>query len=358
MYIEGKKLEDMEKEELFSLLNEAIDKTRSKREEEVINQWKLQTTYMIKDLDNIIPEVVYHVLNCFRWSFSQSGKSFIIEKSVKFTVFTDDIMGLIKSTTGNVIFSYVINPDSTRLLLIDVKINTSFLSKENLSIELKESDIIRVGDRFYKYDKVEVSKYGITPTYFKMDSYNLSAGFEVKLGTGRCRELGSIKAIVAVDKETMGIGFNNLLPWKISEDLKRFKYLTSDCNVVMGYNTMLSLGNPLPNRDNYVIVNSLEDKVLDGFIKIVKSNLNAVVEFISEERNTWVIGGSKTYKLLEELIDFWSITYIKGNNIKCNSFLDINLDKFESIYTSRIYDNDDFSWHYKVYERVNNRHPI
>lgn len=102
-----------------------------------------------------------------------------------------------------------------------------------------------------------------------------------------------IKAIVAVDKETMGIGFNNQLPWRISEDLKRFKSLTSNCNVIMGYNTMLSLGKPLPNRVNYVIVNSLEDKILDGFRKIIKSDLISTIRFISEKRNTCIIGGSK-----------------------------------------------------------------
>lgn len=160
-----------------------------------------------------------------------------------------------------------------------------------------------------------------------------------------------IKAIVAVDKETMGIGFNNQLPWRISEDLKRFKELTTNCNVVMGYNTMLSLGKPLPNRDNYVIINSLEDKLLDGFKKIVKSDLIPMVEFISEKKMTWVIGGSKTYKLLEELIDFWFITYIKGKDIKCDSFLDIDLNKFKSIETTSTNENDNFSWYYENYSR-------
>lgn len=167
-----------------------------------------------------------------------------------------------------------------------------------------------------------------------------------------------IKAIVAVDKETMGIGFNNQLPWRISEDLKRFKSLTSNCNVIMGYNTMLSLGKPLPNRDNYVIINSLEDKLLDGFKKIVKSDLIPMVEFISEKKMTWVIGGSKTYKLLEELIDFWFITYIKGKDIKCDSFLDIDLNGFESIETTSTNENDNFSWYYETYQRVNIKHPI
>ena len=42
------------------------------------------------------------------------------------------------------------------------------------------------------------------------------------------------------------IGNNNKLPWNISEDLKRFKELTSENIIVMGRKTFDSIGRPLP----------------------------------------------------------------------------------------------------------------
>ena len=49
------------------------------------------------------------------------------------------------------------------------------------------------------------------------------------------------------------IGGGNTLLWHISEDLKRFKALTTGHPVVMGRKTFESLGRPLPNRTNVVV---------------------------------------------------------------------------------------------------------
>lgn len=49
------------------------------------------------------------------------------------------------------------------------------------------------------------------------------------------------------------IGKNNALPRHYSEDLQHFKKITTGHIIVMGYNTYLSLGRPLPNRRNIVL---------------------------------------------------------------------------------------------------------
>ena len=62
-------------------------------------------------------------------------------------------------------------------------------------------------------------------------------------------------AVFAVDA-TGGLGNKGSLPWpNDSEDLKRFKKITTDNIVVMGRKTWDSLGSrkPLPNRLNVVV---------------------------------------------------------------------------------------------------------
>ncbi len=49
------------------------------------------------------------------------------------------------------------------------------------------------------------------------------------------------------------IGNKNALPWHYSEDLKHFKNITTGHVIVMGSNTYLSIGRPLPNRRNIVL---------------------------------------------------------------------------------------------------------
>ena len=49
------------------------------------------------------------------------------------------------------------------------------------------------------------------------------------------------------------IGSDNALPWRLPEDLKRFKALTLGHPVIMGRKTYESIGRPLPGRRNIVI---------------------------------------------------------------------------------------------------------
>ena len=67
------------------------------------------------------------------------------------------------------------------------------------------------------------------------------------------RILRNISIIVAIARNN-AIGKENRLLWHLSDDLKRFKKLTSGHTLIMGRNTFLSLPNgALPNRRHIVI---------------------------------------------------------------------------------------------------------
>ena len=72
----------------------------------------------------------------------------------------------------------------------------------------------------------------------------------------------SIKLICAFSKNNV-IGNENKLPWNLSEDLKRFKKLTSNNLIVMGRKTFDSIGRPLTNRKNIDLSNNLNLEI-DG----------------------------------------------------------------------------------------------
>ncbi len=61
-----------------------------------------------------------------------------------------------------------------------------------------------------------------------------------------------ISIIVAVD-EDWGIGLKNQVPWRLSQDLKRFKQITSGHHLLMGRKTYESIGYPLPGRISIII---------------------------------------------------------------------------------------------------------
>lgn len=149
-----------------------------------------------------------------------------------------------------------------------------------------------------------------------------------------------IKAIVAMSIDNRGIGKDNKLPWHIPGDLKHFKEMTLGCMVVMGYNTMMSLPKPLPNRTNIVLVRDANDEVPEGFTKVVESDaVNLLKDLSVRGESIWIIGGAKTYKLFEDVIDEWCITHVSAPGTEFDTYLDIDLDRYndpEALYKGGI----------------------
>jgi dihydrofolate reductase len=72
-----------------------------------------------------------------------------------------------------------------------------------------------------------------------------------KILSSRVTEL-KFSIIVAVAENGV-IGSGNQLPWRLPDDLKRFKALSLGKPIVMGRKTFDSIGRPLPGRLNIVI---------------------------------------------------------------------------------------------------------
>lgn len=72
------------------------------------------------------------------------------------------------------------------------------------------------------------------------------------------------KCIIAAIADNGAIGKDNDLLWHIAEDMKYFRRTTTGNPVVMGYRTFLSIGRPLPKRDNIVISTRSWDDVPEG----------------------------------------------------------------------------------------------
>ena len=70
-----------------------------------------------------------------------------------------------------------------------------------------------------------------------------------------------LKAIAAASLNRV-IGKDGDLPWRLPEDLKWFKEITSGHAILMGRKTWESLGRPLPNRRNLILSRSLKATII------------------------------------------------------------------------------------------------
>ena len=100
------------------------------------------------------------------------------------------------------------------------------------------------------------------------------------------------KAIAAMSSNRI-IGRDGALPWRLPEDLKFFRTVTTGHAVVMGRKTWESLGRPLPNRRNIVLSRGMGP--VDG-AEVVRSVEE--LDALGLEGDVFVIGGAEIYRLL------------------------------------------------------------
>lgn len=103
------------------------------------------------------------------------------------------------------------------------------------------------------------------------------------------------------------VGKNNKLPWHYSQDLQHFKKITTGHIVVMGYNTFLSIGKPLPNRRNIV----LSKKAVE-WLEAYTSIENMIKQLESENiQEIFIIGWTSIYRQFLPIADSMYLTEIK-----------------------------------------------
>jgi dihydrofolate reductase len=97
--------------------------------------------------------------------------------------------------------------------------------------------------------------------------------------------------IAAYDRK-LAIGKQQQLPWRLPNDLKRFKALTTGHPILMGRRTFESIGKPLPHRQNLVL--SRQALSIAG-AQVVHSLSEALA--LAQGEQVFVIGGSELYTL-------------------------------------------------------------
>ncbi len=118
-----------------------------------------------------------------------------------------------------------------------------------------------------------------------------------------------ISLIVAAATNNV-IGRDGGLPWHLSEDLKRFKRLTSGKPIIMGRLTYESIGKPLQGRRN-IVVSSRKDLEIDG-CEVVATPDDAL-KLTAGAEEVMVIGGGKIYEQMLPMADRIHLTRVHAS---------------------------------------------
>jgi dihydrofolate reductase len=158
----------------------------------------------------------------------------------------------------------------------------------------------------------------------------------------------TLRMIVAMARNG-GIGKSGTIPWHYSEDLKRFRTLTSGCPIIMGRNTWNSLPKqPLPKRLNIVLTRdptrvmpicesvrvacSPEEAIQIAEHYYRTKSINEVIRTQHSSPNVWVIGGQAVYETFihHPLLSHLDCTIVP-ENVECDTFFVPIPDRFTGL---------------------------
>lgn len=121
-----------------------------------------------------------------------------------------------------------------------------------------------------------------------------------------------IAFIVAVAENGV-IGRGGTLPWHVPSDLKTFKRLTLGKPVIMGRKTYVSIGKPLPGRDNIVVTRDAGFNAEGVEVAATIDEALAIARRKAAERGVdeiMVIGGAQIYAASLSMADRIYLTRI------------------------------------------------
>jgi dihydrofolate reductase len=120
-----------------------------------------------------------------------------------------------------------------------------------------------------------------------------------------------VTLIVAMTDDGV-IGIDGQLPWRLPEDLRRFKAATLGKPVVMGRKTFESIGRPLPQRHNIVLTRQVGFSARDPAVTVV-STLEAALQAAGDVPEVMIIGGAEIYQLALPLAQRIILTRVHAN---------------------------------------------
>lgn len=115
-------------------------------------------------------------------------------------------------------------------------------------------------------------------------------------------------SIIVCHDQNLVIGHDNKMPWHLPNDLKRVKALTTGNTIVMGRNTFLSLGKPLPNRKNVVLTTDSQFKA-EG-VEVI----HHIDDIKRLEGHVFIFGGQKLYEQMMDEVDDMYVTVIEAKH--------------------------------------------
>ena len=157
----------------------------------------------------------------------------------------------------------------------------------------------------------------------------------------------TLSLIAAMDRKRV-IGRDNALPWRLPEDLRYFRRMTTGHAVIMGRRNHESIGRPLPGRANIVITG--QANYLAPGCTVVHDLDSAFKACAPGESEAFIIGGGHLYHETIAVADRIYLTLIPREIHGDTFFPEFSESDFE-IIESGFFEGIE-PYHFYIYERA------
>lgn len=139
-----------------------------------------------------------------------------------------------------------------------------------------------------------------------------------------------VSLIAAVAKNGV-IGDRGRVPWRLSDDLRRFQRLTLGHVLLMGRRTFDSIGRPLPGRRTIVLSRSA-DWSAEG-VEVAR-DVDQALRLAAPAPELFVAGGEEIYRLLLPRADRLLITWVEAAPPGDARWPEVEWEQFERVEES------------------------
>jgi len=156
--------------------------------------------------------------------------------------------------------------------------------------------------------------------------------------------------LIAAMSENRVIGRGGGLPWRLPDDLKRFKRLTAGHHVIMGRRTFETLGRPLPNRIN-IVISRRPEYAPEGVH--IAHDLDEALRLAAADPDPFILGGGEVYALALPRADRLELTLIHADIEGDTYFPEFDPADWTLIHDERHEPDErhEYAYSFRTYER-------
>ncbi len=133
------------------------------------------------------------------------------------------------------------------------------------------------------------------------------------------------KVLLAAVDRNLAIGRNGSLLYRVPEDLRRFRRLTTGQVVLCGRKTLESFpnGGPLPNRETVLLSRRYEAREENPLLSVARTPEEALEKaelLCGGEKTLYVVGGESVYRLFAPVCETAYLTEIDAETPDADAF--------------------------------------